>query len=223
MLVGTRLGPYEILSALGAGGMGEVYKARDVRLDRTVAVKILPDALAADPAFRTRFEREARSIAALDHPNICALFDVGTEEARAYLVMPFVDGEPLTVRIGRGPLAVTDAVAIAARSPRHSTPHTSAASSTAISKPANVMIGRDGHVKVLDFGLAKDDAAGIRTLTDASASPTMSRNVTARGRDSRHGRLHGPRAGARRSRSTSARTFGRGVRTVRDARGSLSV
>jgi len=80
LVTGTRLGPYEIVAALGAGGMGEVYKARDTRLDRTVAIKILPEALAADPQFRDRFDREARAISQLDHPHICALYDVGQQD-----------------------------------------------------------------------------------------------------------------------------------------------
>src|SRR6202795_2104787 len=96
---GTRLGPYEILSALGAGGMGEVYKARDTRLDRTVAIKILPAALAADREFRERFEREARVISALDHPHICALYDVGEQHGVSFLVMQYLDGETLAARL----------------------------------------------------------------------------------------------------------------------------
>src|SRR5437588_1039879 len=98
MTSGTRLGPYEIVSAIGAGGMGEVYKARDTRLDRTVAIKVLPPQLAADPQFRERFDREARAISALDHPNICALYDVGEQapsegsgETVAYLVMQYLE------------------------------------------------------------------------------------------------------------------------------------
>jgi serine/threonine protein kinase len=87
---GRRLGPYGILSPLGAGGMGEVYKARDTRLDRTVAIKILPDSLSGDPQFRERFDREARVISQLDHPNICALYDVGREDGTAYLVMQYL-------------------------------------------------------------------------------------------------------------------------------------
>src|SRR5213595_1039308 len=90
---GVRLGPYEIVGPLGAGGMGEVYKARDTRLDRTVAIKVLPSSLAADPVFRDRFDREARTISSLDHPHICVLYDVGRESGVDYLVMQFLDGE----------------------------------------------------------------------------------------------------------------------------------
>jgi serine/threonine protein kinase len=93
--VGTRLGPYEIVASLGAGGMGEVYRARDTRLDRSVAIKVLPALLADDAQFRERFDREARAIARLDHPNICALYDVGEQDGTSYLVMQYLEGETL--------------------------------------------------------------------------------------------------------------------------------
>jgi hypothetical protein len=105
-----RLGRYEIQSALGAGGMGEVYKARDTRLDRTVAIKILPESLAADPQFRDRFDREARTISQLDHPHICALHDVGEHNGTAYLVMQYLEGETLADRLKQGALAVDQAL-----------------------------------------------------------------------------------------------------------------
>src|SRR6266571_1373908 len=92
---GTQLGPYEIQSPLGVGGMGEVYKARDTRLDRIVAIKILPEALAADPQFRERFDFEARTISQLDHPHICTLHDVGEQDGTSFLVMQYLDGETL--------------------------------------------------------------------------------------------------------------------------------
>src|SRR4026207_1948918 len=100
----SRLGPYEIHESLGAGGMGEVYKARDTRLERTVAIKILPEALAADPHFRERFDREARAISQLDHPHICALYDVGEQAGTAYLVMQYLEGETLQDRLAKGAL-----------------------------------------------------------------------------------------------------------------------
>src|SRR5262245_62789757 len=106
---GSRLGPYEIVAPLGAGGMGEVYKGRDTRLDRTVAIKILPDAFAADAQFRDRFEREARVISQLTHPNICTLYDVGREGGTDYLVMEYLEGQTLDARLGpRAPAAPTD-------------------------------------------------------------------------------------------------------------------
>src|SRR5438874_1547878 len=113
LAVGTRLGPYEISGSLGAGGMGEVYKARDTRLDRTVAVKVLPPALAHDPAFRARFDREARAISQLSHPHICALYDVGEHQGTSFLVMEHLDGETLAARLDRGALKPDEAVRIA--------------------------------------------------------------------------------------------------------------
>src|SRR5277367_2611439 len=101
---GSKLGPYEILSALGAGGMGEVYRARDSRLSRTVAIKVLPDHLSSNPEAKQRFEREARAISSLNHPNICTLYDVGHQDGIDYLVMEFLEGETLASRLARGPL-----------------------------------------------------------------------------------------------------------------------
>src|SRR5262245_25523789 len=113
LTVGTRLGPYEVLAALGAGGMGEVYKARDTRLDRTIALKVLPAELSSDAERRARFEREARAVAALDHPHICGIYDVGAVDGVHYLVMPLVEGETLAARLERGPLPLEHALAIA--------------------------------------------------------------------------------------------------------------
>ena len=110
---GVRLGPYKILGALGAGGMGEVYKARDTRLDRTVAIKILTSAVAGDPDSRARFEREARAIAALDHPHICGIYDVGDVDGAHYLVMPHLDGQTLAARLEKGSLLPDQALKIA--------------------------------------------------------------------------------------------------------------
>src|SRR6476659_915980 len=107
---GSRLGPYEILSLLGTGGMGEVYRARDTRLGRTVAIKILPDALSADPHFRDRFDREARAVSQLDHPHICALYDVGEHDGTAFLVMKYLDGETLAATLTKGPLPLERAL-----------------------------------------------------------------------------------------------------------------
>ena len=100
---GTRLGPYEILAPLGAGGMGEVYRARDTRLDRTVALKVLPEHLASDPDLRQRFEREARAVSSLNHPHICSLFDVGQQDGTDFLVMEHLEGED--ARRSAGPRA----------------------------------------------------------------------------------------------------------------------
>ncbi len=99
LAAGTRLGPYEIVAPLGQGGMGEVYKARDTRLDRTVAIKVLPAHLAADPQFRERFDREARAVAALNHPHICTLHDIGSQNGIDFLVMEYLEGETLAERL----------------------------------------------------------------------------------------------------------------------------
>jgi eukaryotic-like serine/threonine-protein kinase len=113
LTAGTRLGPYEILSLVGAGGMGEVYKAQDTRLDRIVAIKILPPQLAGDPLFRERFDREARTISQLDHPHICAVYDVGQQNGTAYLVMQYLEGETLADRLSKGALTLDHALRIA--------------------------------------------------------------------------------------------------------------
>ena len=111
----TRLGPYEIVSPLGSGGMGEVYKARDTRLDRSVAIKVLPAAIAGETDARLRFEQEARAVAALDHPHICAVYDVGAQDGVHYLVMQYLDGETLAARLARtkGPLPLDQVLTIA--------------------------------------------------------------------------------------------------------------
>src|SRR5687768_17091081 len=105
LATGTRLGPYEILAPVGAGGMGEVYRARDTRLDRTVAIKVLPSHLSDNVALRQRFEREARTISSLSHPNICALHDIGHQDGIDFLVMEFLEGQTLAYRISKGPLS----------------------------------------------------------------------------------------------------------------------
>jgi len=149
---GTRLGPYEIRDSLGAGGMGEVYRARDLKLDRDVAIKVLPELFASDPDRLARFEREAKTLASLNHPNIAHIH--GLEEGRA-LVMELVEGEDLSQRLDRGPVPLDEAVPIA----RQIADALEAAHDQGIIhrdlKPANVKVRADGTVKVLDFGLAK--------------------------------------------------------------------
>ncbi len=168
---GTRLGPYEIVGAIGAGGMGEVYRARDTRLDRTVAIKVLPAAFAADPQLRERFDREARSISALDHPNICAVYDVGHEHGIDFIVMAFVEGETLGARLERGPLKLPDVL-------RHAMEIASALDKAHRAgivhrdvKPGNVMLTPSG-AKLLDFGLAKiTQPTAIGGLTGLPTTP----------------------------------------------------
>ncbi len=176
---GARLGPYEILSSLGAGGMGEVYLAKDTRLDRTVAIKVLPDDLSANPEIQARFEREARAASSLNHPNICALYDVGHQDGVDFLVMEYLEGENLAARINRGAIPTEELLRIAIqiadaldRAHRQGLIHRDL-------KPANVMLTKSG-AKLLDFGLAR--ATGLApSLNEMSRSPTMSRPLTAEG------------------------------------------
>jgi eukaryotic-like serine/threonine-protein kinase len=156
---GTKLGPYEIQSPLGAGGMGEVYRARDTRLDRTVAIKILPSHLSADPEFKQRFEREARSVSSLNHPNICQLFDVGQQGGTDFLVMEFLDGETLAQRLQRGALPLAELVKIGMTVAQALAAAHRAGMVHRDLKPANIMLTKSG-AKLMDFGLAKPIASG---------------------------------------------------------------
>src|SRR6266567_4281454 len=175
---GTRLGPYEIHSPLGAGGMGEVYRARDTRLERTVAVKVLPSHLSASSEVRQRFEREAKTISQLSHPHICALYDVGTQDGVEYLVMEFLEGETLADRLSRGPLPseqvlrygieMADALD---KAHRQGIVHRDL-------KPGNVMLTKSG-VKLLDFGLAK--AIRPASALPLTSLPTQASPVTQEG------------------------------------------
>ena len=151
---GTTLGPYEILSPIGAGGMGEVYKARDTRLDRTVAIKVLPEHVANDPDLKQRFEREAKTISSLNHPHICTLYDIGNQDGIDFLVMEYLEGETLMDRAARGPMPVTEAIPLALTLVatlevlhQHNVVHRDL-------KPANLFLTAHG-LKLLDFGLAR--------------------------------------------------------------------
>ncbi|HMA18388.1 MAG TPA: serine/threonine-protein kinase, partial [Thermoanaerobaculia bacterium] len=178
---GSRLGPYEILAAVGAGGMGEVYKAKDTRLERTVALKVLPARFSENPEFRQRFEREAKTISQLSHPHICTLHDVGHQDGVEYLVMEFLEGQTLTECLAKGPLPldqvlrygieIADALE---KAHRQGIVHRDL-------KPGNVMITRSG-VKLVDFGLAKLAASPSRGVSSFSVLPTQAgENLTAEG------------------------------------------
>jgi tRNA A-37 threonylcarbamoyl transferase component Bud32 len=173
LAAGTRLGPYEIESAIGAGGMGEVYRGRDTRLDRPVAIKVLRPDVAADPAFRARFDREARTISQLDHPNICPLFDVGDQSGVAYLVMPLLDGEPLVDRLRRGPLPLPAALRIAISLASALTYAHGRGVLHRDIKPHNMLSLADGRTMLLDFGIAKPYGLDSSdTLADTSPALT---------------------------------------------------
>ncbi len=176
---GTRLGPYEVISAIGAGGMGEVYKARDTRLDRSVAIKILSSEVADDAERRARFEREARAVAMLDHPNVCGIFDIGHADGIHYLVMPYLEGETLAARLAKGALPFAEAMRIAIDlcNALHSA-HKVGVTHRDL-KPANVFLvrrGRATEVKLLDFGLAK-----LRPSSGAISLSTMEHQATTQG------------------------------------------
>jgi Tol biopolymer transport system component len=163
---GTRLGPYEILNLLGSGGMGEVYKARDTRLDRTVAIKILPDALAADPQVRDRFDREARAISQLDHPHICALYDVGEQEGTVFLVMQYLKGEPLADRLQMSHLPLNETLTIAVQIADALDKAHRAGVVHGDLKPGNIFLINSG-AKLVDFGVT-DVAPDTATLGEES-------------------------------------------------------
>ena len=178
---GTRLGPYEILGPLGAGGMGEVYRARDQRLGRDVAVKALPDAFAKEPDRASRFEREAKLLASLSHPNIGAIYGLEEVSGQRYLVLEYIEGESLAQRLVRGPLPISEAIDVC----RQIAAGLEAAHESGIVhrdlKPGNVMLTESGSVKVLDFGLAKGDDPGGSIDSSLSASPTMTYAPTGAG------------------------------------------
>jgi serine/threonine protein kinase len=180
---GTKLGPYEIQSPLGAGGMGEVYRARDTRLDRTVAIKILPTHLSSNPEAKQRLDREARAISSLNHPNICTLFDVGHQDGTDFLVMEYLDGETLSDRLTKGPLALEQVLKYGVeicegleRAHKTGVIHRDL-------KPGNIMLTKAG-AKLMDFGLAKattSGAAPASSLTMTLPGPSSDQPLTAQG------------------------------------------
>jgi Tol biopolymer transport system component len=180
---GTKLGPYEILAPIGAGGMGEVYKAKDTRLGRDVAVKVLPAQLSSSAELRQRLEREAKTISALSHPHICALFDVGRENDTDYLVMEFLEGETLADRLAKGALSMDQALRIAIEiAGALDAAHRSGIVHRDL-KPGNVMLTKSG-VKLLDFGLAKLAVPDKSAVSQATSLPTAlqeSQPLTTRG------------------------------------------
>ncbi|MCI0408095.1 MAG: serine/threonine protein kinase, partial [Acidobacteria bacterium] len=177
---GSRLGPYEIVGSLGAGGMGEVWSARDTRLDREVAIKVLPEGLAQNEQFRARIEREAKSISSLNHPNICTLHDIGRQEGVFFLVMEKIEGESLADRLVKGPLPLDQVLRIGAEiaagldaAHRRGIVHRDL-------KPGNIMLTRTG-AKLLDFGLAKTGIEAVAPVEGLTSLPTEHRPLTQEG------------------------------------------
>ena len=180
LTAGEKLGSYEILSPIGAGGMGEVYRARDTKLGREVAIKVLPEEFTQHPEKLARFQREAKLLAALNHPGIATLYGVEESEGKPFLAMELVEGETLAERIARGPVAVDEALPLC----QQIAAALEAAHEKGIIhrdlKPANIKVNPEGQVKVLDFGLAKAFAEET-PATDSSISPTLSRDSTRAG------------------------------------------
>src|SRR5262252_1341596 len=170
LAAGDRLGPYEVVAALGAGGMGEVYKALDTRLGRDVALKILPHSVAGDPERLARFEQEARSASALNHPNIVTIYEIGHADGLAFIAMEYVDGETVGEIVAAGPVPARRALQIAAQAAEGLAKAHGAGIVHRDLKPENLMVSKDGYVKILDFGLAKLVSSQREDVTSA---PTM--------------------------------------------------
>ena len=201
LTAGTKLGPYEIQCALGAGGMGEVYRARDTRLERNVAVKVLPANLSSDPNLRQRLEREAKAVSKLSHPHICTLHDIGHQDGVDFLVMELVEGETPEHRLMKGPLPPEQTIRIAmqiadalARAHKLGIVHRDL-------KPANVMLTKTG-AKLMDFGLAKHSgpaplAAALTEMTMEQAKLTSEGMLVGTFQDMAPEQLEGKEADAR--------------------------
>src|ERR1700746_103100 len=173
LAAGTRLGPYAIAGALGAGGMGEVYRAYDTRLRRHVALKVLPELFAEDPRRKVRFEREARILGALNHPNILSVFDVGTEGGTFFVVSELLDGQTLRQCICQGPLSPRKAVEYALQIARGLASAHSEGILHRDLKPENIFVTKDDRVKILDFGLAKQAPTDVNSkLTEGLEGST---------------------------------------------------
>ncbi|MCZ6766198.1 MAG: serine/threonine-protein kinase, partial [bacterium] len=176
---GHRLGRYEILEAIGAGGMGEVYRARDTSLERDIAIKILPDAFSNDPERLSRFEREAKAVSSLNHPHICTLHDIGNDDGIRYMVMELIEGETLQSRLARKPLSFEEALEYAIQiADALACAHAAGVVHRDL-KPGNVMITKSG-IKLLDFGLAKVQREDSGASVD-SETPTQQKDLTSQG------------------------------------------
>lgn len=178
---GTELGPYEIISIAGSGGMGEVYRAKDKRLDRTVAIKVLPSHLSSNSDLKTRFEREAKAISNLNHPHICTLYDVGQQDGMEFLIMEYLDGETLATRLKKGAMPLEQTLTLSVQIADALDKAHRAGIIHRDLKPGNIMITKSG-VKLLDFGLAKFQSAGPdQIVSGVSALATQGKDLTAEG------------------------------------------
>jgi serine/threonine protein kinase len=179
-MIGKRIAHYEVLDELGAGGMGVVYRALDTRLDREVAVKALPEGLAAHPERLARFDREAKTLASLNHPNVGAIYGLEKAEDRQFLILELVEGDTLEAELRRGPIPIERALSIALQIAEALEAAHEAGIIHRDVKPANVKITDSGRVKVLDFGLAKALAPESPSL-DLTQAPTLTQQVTGAG------------------------------------------
>src|SRR5277367_6662690 len=189
---GAKLGPYEIVSPLGAGGMGEVYRARDTRLDRTVAIKVLPSHLSANAELKLRFEREAKAISALNHPNICTLHDIGSQDGVDFLVMEYLEGETLADRLRKRPLPLDQILKISMEVAEGLDKAHRAGIIHRDLKPGNIMLTKTGS-KLMDFGLARTAHQPTRageTSTAALLNPAAA--VAPASQDAPTGALNAP-------------------------------
>ena len=203
--VGSRLGHYEVTALIGEGGMGQVYQATDTKLNRQVALKILPEAFATDPDRLARFQREAQVLASLNHPNIAQIHGIETAEDTRALVLELVEGPTLADRIAQGAIPLDEALPIAKQIAEALEAAHEAGVIHRDLKPANIKVRDDGTVKVLDFGLAKAVAGAG---SDSAESPTVTVGGYRNGRNPRHGGLHESRAGTWATRRQAQRHLG---------------
>ena len=220
LAAGTRLGPYEILAPLGAGGMGEVYRARDTKLSREVAIKVLPADLSADAHRLERFEKEARTASALNHPNIVTIYDIGLRGRETFMAMELVDGKTLRELLVGGALPLKRILGLSAQAADGLAKAHAAGIVHRDLKPENLMVTRDGFVKILDFGLAKLMPSGEESERDEPADDDARDRG---GHDPRHGRLHVARAGEREARGLPVGPVFVRIDPVRDGFGPAGV